>query len=218
MELLMQRIAKRELLRRAYEEELPGKPTVTKRREWQEVEELEVKEWTEQVEVAEEQQAQLLEIVLDVSPSMNGNSINMAIALALAVIGVHMDDDSRYIYRAFADYVSDAIHATTKAQKAALARALMTQDNDVGGGTNILKAITAAATDVRGIARASDRPEILLITDGSDRLSSEDVYRAVGNDVIMHVVVIGQSNYSLRERGSTYYELHFDTTVTGRGK
>ncbi|HSX33145.1 MAG TPA: vWA domain-containing protein [Candidatus Saccharimonadales bacterium] len=210
--VLRRRIARREPLVRIYNETVADTPTIAKRREWQEYEEPVVKEWTENIEVAEEPTAQLIEVVIDVSGSMQGTSINIAVATALTVIGGHLDDGSRYVYRQFASFVGDAVNANTPKEKRELARALMDQNNSLGGGTDILSAITAAAADVRRIAREDDRPQVLLITDGSDGVTAESVFAAVGSDVLLHAVIVNGSNMSLRQHSTTYYELR-DSTV-----
>ena len=205
--VLKRRLVRRELVMRVYEEETEGPPTVTQRRVYQEVERPRVEEYLQEVEVVEEPEAQLLEIVVDVSGSMLGVRINMAIAMALAVIGAHMDDGSRYIYRPFASFVGNPTRANSNREKRKLAKKLMNIDEALGGGTMIISAVQTAAGDVRAIAGSGDRPEILLITDGSDSITSAELYAALGNDVILHTVVVDSSNQSLKVRSATYYEL-----------
>jgi uncharacterized protein YegL len=207
-DLRRHRVAHRQLMRRVFEEDVPGPPTVKKRRIWQEVEEPQIHEWTEDVEVLEEPQAQLLEVVLDVSDSMRGENIHLAVALATLVVGGHLDDDSRYFYRRFASAVSTAVYASTRVHKQNLLRQMTYQDHKLGGGTDIRSALYAAAEDVRNVAKKGDQPEILLITDGEDYITASQVHQAIGEDVVLHTVVIGDyGNEYLKAHSSTYYRL-----------
>lgn len=210
--LFSERLARRTLPVEVYEEDIPGPPRVQKRRVWQEVETPKIEEWTEEVEVTEDPQAQLLECVVDVSPSMEGLGINLALATVGAVIGRHLDDGSRYFYRQFATVVGGSQKAATTAEKKKLlAWTVRQKGHDLGIGTNIAGAVDAAARDVRAIATREDQPEVLLITDGWDTFSAEDIYRAVGDDVVLHTIVVGDaSNSSLKQHSSTYCELNFD--------
>lgn len=202
------RFASGQLRRRSFVEETPGKPTVQKRKVWQESEEPKVQEWTEEVEVTDEQQSQLLELVVDVSGSMTGTPICLAIALASVVMGAHFDDDSEYLYRQFADEVGELTDAKTPEQRRKLIRELLQQENDLGGGTRIYGAISQAADDVRRRARQGQAAEILLITDGDDWIDSAQVFAAIGEDVTLHTVIVGYpGNEGLREKSTTYYEL-----------
>jgi hypothetical protein len=217
--LLQHRIVNRQLTRRTFHEEVPGKPTIRKRKVWQEYERPEVKEWTEQVEVSEDPQAQLAEIVIDVSGSMDLHRVCMAIALAAVVIGAHLDDDSMYILRTFASTISDETLAKTPKQKRDMLQLLLRTDTNLGGGTQLLLAISTASRDVRRFATNDDQPEVLLITDGHDDVTSSDIYDAIGNDVVLHTVIVNATNHSLRSRSSTYYELWYrGYAVTGNGK
>lgn len=218
-EILGIRIARRSLLRTTYEEEVPGTPTVRKRKVWREFEEPKVEEWTEEVEITEEPQSQLLEVILDISGSMHGASINLALAMAASVIGRRIDDDSRYYFRQFANLVGNSTYADSPSSKRRLLRKMLDIDSELGGGTNIIRALEAGAADVRSSARSGDQPELLLITDADDHLTAEEVYRQVGEDVILHTVAINPiaTNQSLKEHSSTYYELRYDgEQVTGR--
>ncbi len=206
--LLLERgIAKKTVRRVVNLEEIDGGSTVRTRKVWREFEEPKVHEWEEKVEVAEEQEAQLLEIVIDVSLSMVGVKIAMAVALAAAVVGSHIDDDSWYMYRLFAAEVGRLREFRTPGEKRKLITKLMRPNDSLEAGTDILLAITMAARDVRSRARSGQSPQVLLITDGDSPLSSEDIYGAIGSDVVLHTVIVNDSNYSLRDRSTTYCEL-----------
>lgn len=224
-EVFNHRLVGRKLTRRAYQEEIPGEQTVQKRKVLQEFEEPKVTEWTENVEVAEEQQAQLLEVIVDVSGSMDGMCINLAIALACVIIGAHLEDDSRYLYRQFATMVGKLTDAKTPAERRTLMKDLLTQKNDLGGSTNIIPAIAMGADDVRERALKGQACELLLITDGDDDwVTSDSVYEAIGDDVTLHTVIVGgASNEALRRLSTTYYELNGDSDgrvmgTSSRGK
>lgn len=218
---LERRLARRQLPMAVYQEEIPGKPTVQKRKVWQEVERPKVREWTEQVEIAEEEKAQLLEIVVDVSPSMTAGQhdisgvarINMAMAVAVLLVGKHLDDGSRYYYRQFAGIVGELRKAETSAEKRHFLHFLVNQTEDrVGTGTNIRAAVNTAANDVRVNATRGDRPEILLLSDGDGEMSAEEVYEALGHDVTLHTVITNSmsGNFSLKSHSTTYYRLGYN--------
>ncbi|GEM_PF-5671961 len=209
--VLGHRFATGRLRRRVFAEEVPGLPTLQKRKVWREFEEPKVQEWTEQIEVTDEQQAQLLELVVDVSRSMDGTPICLAIALASVVMGAHLDDDSQYLYRQFAVAVGRLTAATTPAERRSLIKELFNQSNDLGGGTIIYTAIKEAASDVRSRARRGQAAEILLITDGDDTITREEVYDAIGEDVTLHTVIVGYpGNKGLKSLSTTHYELTAD--------
>ncbi len=215
--LLRRRIATGDLRFVQQMEEVPGKPEVQTRLEWQEIEVPRVKEWTDNVEVADEQQAQLLELLIDVSPSMGGPKVSMALALAAAVIGRHIDDGSEYLYRLFASSVGRLHKAKTPAAKRALLKEMTDWSEELNWGTNIEEALHKGAADVRARANKDMSPELLLITDGEDHISAESVYAAVGKDVVLHTVVLNSSNPSLFARSTTYMELWDDDFVSGSG-
>jgi len=210
--MLDRRLARRELPMPVYEEEVPGEQTVRKRKVYQEVEEPKVREWTEKVEISDEPRAQLLEIVLDVSGSMDGYPMNLAIALVALLVGKHLDDGSRYFYRQFGSDIGKLHEALTSSGKRRFVKFLVEQkQEEVGWGTNILGAITLAARDVLGAAEGEDQPEVLLVTDGDQAFGAESVYQALGSDVILHTVLVGlRENASLRKHSSTYYEISYD--------
>jgi len=205
--LLRRRIARKQLPVKTYVEEVPGPPTVKKRLMWQEFEEPKVNEWTEQVEVTEDEKAQLLEAILDVSGSMDGNKVQIAVALMSTIVGAHLDDDSRYLFRRFANEVGDATDADTPALKRKLITGLLDQEHYLGGGTEILLALETAARDVKRRAKRGQTPEILLISDGDDSFTSAELYRILGNDIVLHTVLVNGHNPDLKARSTTYYEL-----------
>jgi hypothetical protein len=209
------RVARRELTRPVYFDDTTGPAPIQKRKVWQEVEEPQVEEWTENVEVSEDPQSQLLECVIDISFSMQTNfGLNLAIALMCVLNAKHMTDGSRYLLRPFGTTVGKLKRADTERDKQQLGKYLMFKlpNERVGNGTSIWSAITVAARDVRALATREDRPEVLLLTDGADELSPEMVYEAIGDDVILHTVVTGgPTNESLRKHSSTYAELSYWT-------
>lgn len=211
-QLLNERMVRRQLPMTVYEEEVNGKSTVRKRKVWQEFEEPDVREWTDKVEVSDDPRAQLLEIVVDVSGSMNGVRMNLAVALAALIVTKHLDDGSRYFYRQFADLAGKIHQALTPADKRHFLKFLIEQKEDrVGSGTNILGAVTTAAADVRSVTQGDDQPEVLLVTDGEGYFTATDIYHAIGTDVTLHTVIVGDmSNRSLQQHSSTYFELSSD--------
>ena len=207
---LARQITNRQLLVPGYVDEVPGKPAVQRRLVWRDEEQLTVREWEEQVEVNDEDSAQLLEILLDVSISMGGDNINLAVALAAVILQAHFDDDSQYLYRQFALDMGQSTYVQTPREKKSLLKSLHKFDMNIGnGGTDILGAVRRAAMDVRQRAQQGQTPEVLLITDGADEISVEDLALVLGRDVILHTVTINGGNESLRRHSSTYYELYW---------
>lgn len=209
-ELLYEGIARRTLRMAAYDEEVPGAPTVKKRKVWQEYEEPKVEEWTEEVEISDEPRAQLVELIVDVSGSMGWDDrMNLAVAVAILLVGKHLNDGSRYYFRQFANIVGAVVQALDDKEKRKFLTFLVNQkDTDLGGGTEILIAVRAAAQDVRSAATSQDRAEVLLITDGDDTFGASDLYRAIGEDVTLHTIIVGPSgNESLKRHSSTYFHL-----------
>ena len=191
-------------------EELPGDAPAKKVRRTRKEQTITPREWEEEMEVTEEPRVQNLALVVDLSGSMGGPNINVAVALVAVLITKHLHDESRYSFRWFADYVDSASTAeSTRAKKQLIEFVLDARSHDqIGGGTNILGGIEAAASDVRSMARSGEIPEVVVITDGDDwNVTAHSVYDIVRQDVILHSVMIGGQNAALRAHSTTYEQL-----------
>lgn len=171
------------------------------------VDELYIEEYMDTMEVAKEPKGQLLYILLDGSGSMRNVKSHMAAATAMAVIGRHLEDTSRYLYRLFTTTPEQRHDGMDKSGKENLLRVII-QDFSTDGGTDIPLALSEAVKDIRAIASPEDKPEILLISDGEDTITAEQLYSIIGEDIILHTVLVNQSNSSLKAHSSTYVELH----------
>lgn len=165
-----------------------------------------MKEYTEMMEKQEAPEAQLLYILIDGSGSMGGWKSIIAAALAISVIRSGMDNKSKFFYRTFDSRVSFSHEAEKKSQKEDLIREII-DTSYTGGGTDIETAIEVAGDDIKK-EHKSERAEILLITDGGDNVDREWLRSFLGDDIILHTVMIEEyDNDSLKENSSTYVKL-----------
>ncbi len=191
-------------------EEVPGDVATKRVRKYRKEQTIVPREWEEKIEVTEEPRVQNLALVVDVSGSMSGANINVAVALVAVLITKHLNDDSQYSFRWFADYVdSPATAKSTRGKQQLVEFVLEVKPNDpIGGGTNIIGGMEAAANDVRSMARGDEIPEVVVITDGEDPyVTAETVYACVREDVVLHSVMIGGSNPALRRHSTTYEQI-----------
>lgn len=168
-----------------------------------------IEEYMDTMEVAKEPKGQLLYILLDGSGSMGGINAHIAAASALAVIGRHLEDTSRYLYRLFTSTPEQRNDGMDKQGKENLLRVIV-RDFSTDGGTDIAAALSTAASDIRAIASPDDKPEILLVSDGEDTVTADQLYSIIGEDIILHSVLVNNYNSSLQAHSSTYIELHAD--------
>lgn len=164
-------------------------------------------EYVEQMELRREPSAQLLYFLVDGSGSMAGYGAILTAALVISVIRKGMDRQSRFFLRPFDAEPRKETRADTVPEKHEMIRRVC-QESFSGGGTDILKALQAAADSIRSVRNNDERAEILLITDGGDSFNRQDVYRITGEDVILHTVNVGAHlNASLQESSSTFVHL-----------
>lgn len=212
-------VAERELLVSEYQEriETPVASTVERPVTRQEPYQKTVTH-SRKIRVPDATKGQNLIILMDWSPSTLSNMqagcdnrrICMEIALASVVIGCHMKDGSRYLYRPFTGQVGALQEAPDEVGKARLIAALMVPPN-LGGGTDIQSAITTGADDIRRLPhRKGDTPEILLLTDGQGAEDAGLISLALHGGVLLHTVCVNASNPSLRACSKTYMEMWTD--------
>ena len=208
-DVLARKMSRRELpvLQHLAEDEFPETVTNTIEKEVI-VDEPYTEEYTEQVAIDQEPDGQLLFIVTDVSGSMMDKPINAAAAVAATVVGANLDNKSQYFFMPFASTTGNITFAKDLKAKKQLIRTLIElEDSSLGGGTNILEALRVAAREVRKIATKDTKPEILLITDGGDFITEQDIYDIIGSDIQLHTVCVGSSNPSLASHSSTYTDI-----------
>jgi uncharacterized protein with von Willebrand factor type A (vWA) domain len=170
------------------------------------------------VEVPDDTHGQLLYILTDWSPSMHSaqgagcdpRRLPLAIALESVVVGCHLHDGSRYYSRPFTSRVGRRVDAEDEVGKMQLITQFMANPL-MGGGTDFVYAVQVAAEEIRQLRRSRDEtPEILLITDGENTENSGDIADIVGDDIVLHTVMVNASNASLRYCSRTYTELYVD--------
>ncbi len=199
-------------------EEVPGDVPTKKVRKTRMEQTITPREWEEEIEVTDEPRVQNLAVVADLSGSMAGQRINVAVALVVVLITKHLHDESRYSFRWFANYVDKPSSADTTRGKRKLIEFVMDTKSttDIGGGTNILGGIEAAASDVRSFVGQDEIPEILVVSDGDDwHVTAESVFACIGTDVILHALMVDGDNMALRSHSSTYDRI--DTWNLGGG-
>lgn len=148
--------------------------------------------------------AKRLYILLDISPSMMeaGDKMpdgHMRDTWARGVVAGLLIDavkgQAEYLLRRFSDTVHELRSARTPSEAEVLLHEIASL-RFKGSGTNIARAVKVAAEDVRGLQSHESRmSHILLITDGDDQrgLTSRQLEQALGEDVKLHVVLIGTS-------------------------
>ncbi len=170
------------------------------------------------VRVPDEKKGQVLYILMDWSPSTytsggfdcDPRRLPAEIALASVVVGCHLADGSRYLYRPFTQSLGSRIEAHDSAGKMGLITHFA-EPQLLEGGTEILKAVRVAASEIRDLVQtADDVPEVLLMTDGQGVEDSAAIRAALAGDVILHTVIFNGSNQSLRSCSKTYIELWAD--------
>ncbi len=172
-----------------------------------------IEEYMDFMEVSQEPKGQLLYILRDVSGSMNGSSAYIAAALAIAVIGRNLENSSRYSHRMFESALHDRTSGETKETKEKLIKTI-SREFFTGGGTNIRAALRTAVNEIREMANPADQPEILLITDGQDNFSANEIYELIGKDIILHSVLVNGRNESLQAHSSTYVQIEGDNPMS----
>ncbi len=170
-----------------------------------------LQEYQDFLEMAQEPKGQLLFILRDVSGSMNDNGCigdYISAAVASVVVGRNINNSSLYFDAPFGTggLLEEPTKSETINQKKELIEKFAQQFNG-NSGTSIASALETAAQAIRSIAKPDDQPEILLITDGQDHLSAEDVYDIIKEDIILHTVLINHKNESLLQHSSTYVQL-----------
>lgn len=156
------------------------------------------------------QRQQALEIILDVSGSMdtamsNGISRHVwARGVTITQLMRAVKGQAKYLLRPF-DGQPHPLQRATNAQEAGMVIRNILNFTTTGGGTDIPAAIKQAAEDIRSLGGDLSKAAILLISDGEDSSIDINQIRALlGKDIQLHVVMIGSDNASLRQVAATY--------------
>jgi uncharacterized protein with von Willebrand factor type A (vWA) domain len=143
-------------------------------------------------------------VLLDKSGSMSGEKINWARAVALALLTKARASGRRFYVRVFDSitYELKVVERVSRPRKVmSIVKYLATVK--ASGGTNITNAIAKAVEDIES-SRAKGSSDIVLITDGEDKLSSHILRSILPQTIRLHTVMIKGDNRTLQEVSSSY--------------
>lgn len=133
---------------------------------------------------------QKIYLLLDRSYSMiEQNRLLFAKAIAIEYLKNKRDTRAKIFYRAFDLGTSQLIETFTREDFDAIISAILFE-HPGRKGTDITGAIMTAVADINFYGSMKDA-EILLITDGMERLDIAGLHRALGNNIKLHVIKIG---------------------------
>lgn len=155
-----------------------------------------------------------LYILLDVSQSMEepmGNGMPRHVWARGVTVNLLLEavrGDAEYFLRAFDGNSHDLHEAHTPDEAEKLIDHILRRGFS-GNGTNIMNAVRTAAKDIRSRGGEIERSELLLISDGEDKSMDDEaaVRKVLGDDVRLHVVLIGKDSAALKRVASTYRTL-----------
>ncbi len=146
-----------------------------------------------------------LYVLLDKSGSMQGAKIDWARAVTLALYQRAVREGRRF-YARFFDALPHDLQESPPYPEARHVLRLLEYLGTVkaGGGTDITRALATAVSDIES-GRSREVADIVLITDGEDKLSV-NVLRGIIRriPVRLHTVMIGGDNPSLRRVSESY--------------
>lgn len=146
-----------------------------------------------------------LYVLLDKSGSMEGDKIRWAKATALALYVKAKKESRPYYIRFFDSLPHELVRVTVKVKpKEFLNLIEFIAKVKSGGGTDITRAIVTACEDIFE-TRAKSVSDIILITDGEDRVSETVISRRlrIANARLITVMVMGE-NVDLRRLSDRY--------------
>jgi uncharacterized protein with von Willebrand factor type A (vWA) domain len=144
-----------------------------------------------------------LYILLDVSGSMDGvmtgshTRIAWAAGVALKLLLRAKKGEAEFLLRYFDGETHQLRRIQTPAEADGLIRELLRLQAN-GGGTDVQGAIRRATNDLRSDKLHVDASDILVITDGESDMEAAAIKRMLGDDIRLHVAVIGLRNEILQ--------------------
>lgn len=144
-----------------------------------------------------EEKQQLLYIIIDASGSMRGERIHKAGGVLMNRLRAVVKGDAQVYCRFFDTKLYSEHKATTKAEALALMDEFR-NENFGGGGTRIAKCAMEAHKRIEELLEKNElltRPELIIVTDGDDRvydLSVKDFH-----PTRVHAFVVGNTNNTL---------------------
>ena len=145
-------------------------------------------------------------VLLDKSGSMAGSKIDWARAVAIALFQAALREN-RPFYVRFFDAVPHSLMSTGRRARPRDVVRLLEYLGTVkaSGGTDITRAIAVAVDDIGGREGGMGDVDIVLITDGEDRLSISVLNSIIfRNKVRIHTIMIGGDNPSLKAISTSY--------------
>ncbi len=147
-------------------------------------------------------------VLLDKSGSMVGSKIDWARAVAVALFKKSIDEGRTFIVRFFDSipYNPTLIKSSSKPNDALRLLSYLARVK-AGGGTDITRALSSAVDDIDKMKLGGrDKPsDIILITDGEDRLSPEIIQRMLKRvNARLHSVMIQGHNTFLQQVSYRY--------------
>lgn len=160
------------------------------------------------------EQRKRLYILLDVSQSMEEPMANgmprhvWARGVTVNLLLEAVRGDAEYFLRAF-DGNSHELHEAHTPEEAEKLIDHILRRGFSGNGTNIMNAVRTAAKDIRSRGTEIERSELLLISDGEDKSMDDEaaVRKVLGDDVRLHVVLIGKDSAALKRVAASYRTL-----------
>ena len=146
-------------------------------------------------------------VLLDKSGSMVGSKIDWARAVAVALFKKAVEEGRRFYARFFDSVPYQPIVMKPNAKTRDIVRMLSQLARvKAGGGTDIESAISAAVHDIMRSPKGDERiSDIILITDGEDRINTDNVKSMLEEvDARLHSVVIQGHNPHLQRVSYRY--------------
>ncbi|MCE4599266.1 MAG: VWA domain-containing protein [Desulfurococcales archaeon] len=140
-----------------------------------------------------------LYVLLDKSGSMVGSKIDWARAVAIALFRKAVDEGRLFYVRFFDSVAYPPMKLKPRSKSSDIVRLLSYLAKvKAGGGTDITRATAAAVEDMGSIRSTRNKvSDVILITDGEDRLSAELMRKIIkkGNFRLHSVMVQGHNPY-----------------------
>ncbi len=147
-------------------------------------------------------------VLLDKSGSMVGSKIDWARAVTVALFKKAMDEGRNFFVRFFDSVPYQPMNLKSNAKPSDILNVLSYLARvKAGGGTDITRAISSAVDDMEKTKTSGrDKPsDIVLITDGEDRLSPEIIYKLLKkSNSRLHSVMIQGHNAFLQQVSYRY--------------
>ncbi|MEM1873286.1 MAG: VWA domain-containing protein [Acidilobaceae archaeon] len=145
-------------------------------------------------------------VLLDKSGSMVGEKIDWARAVAVALLKRAIGESRAFYARYFDSSVYSLIKVSRNPRASEVVNALASLARvAAGGGTDIMRALLTACNDISKSGRAQGVSDIILISDGEDRINVNIVRNSLTKArARLHTVMIYGSNQDLKEVSYRY--------------